>query len=72
MKNHNKKQKIVNKNLLEKIAPNLVFNMYMKGIHIADREMNLDNGFKSITKPHKNKKKYNRKKNYKQDEYNNI
>lgn len=37
---------------------------YMKAIHIADRELNLENGFKAKTRSHKNKKKYNRKDEY--------
>ena len=34
---------------------------YIKAIKIADREMNLDNGFKSVHKVFKNKKAYDRK-----------
>ena len=33
---------------------------YIKAIKIADRELNLDNGFKSVSKIIKNKKAYNR------------
>lgn len=38
------------------------FNDFILAVKIADREMNLDNGFKSTTCAHINKKVYNRKK----------
>lgn len=34
---------------------------YLKAIKKADRELELQNGWKAKDKPHKNKKKYNRK-----------
>jgi hypothetical protein len=38
---------------------------YIKAVKIADRELNLDNGFKSTHKIFKNKKIYNRKRDKK-------
>ena len=40
---------------------------YIKAIKIADREMNLDNGFKSVNKIFKNKKAYDRKRDKRVD-----
>lgn len=38
---------------------------YIRAVRIADREMGLDNGFKSTHKVFKNKKTYNRKRDKK-------
>jgi hypothetical protein len=40
---------------------------YIKAIKIADREMNLGNGFVATNKVHKNKKAYDRKRDKRVD-----
>lgn len=66
MKTKNKNKHRISKNLLRKLDKGMVLSIddYMKAIHIADRELNLENGFKAKTRSHKNKKKYNRKDEY--------
>jgi hypothetical protein len=61
--NNLEKNEIQHASIVKRMKKKLQITLidYMKAIKIADREINLDNGFKSAERIFKTKKTYNRK-----------